>query len=103
MEYTYKVIQMQTDDSKASGFVCRAFVELTASNEADSVSYTLKSRFEFDEEQSMIAFSELTESQVIDWVLAENGDKNVNMIKNNLKDLLDAKANQVKSVDLPWS
>ena len=105
MDYTYRVIQMQTDDNKAEGFVCRVFIEMTASNGSDSISYILKSRFDFDENQELTAFSELTENQVIDWVLINNGDKNINKIKDNLKKQLESlnNTNQITTVDLPWS
>jgi len=106
MEYTYKVIQMQTDDSKAEGFVCRAFIEMTATSEAGtSIAYEFDEKFKFIDEEQMTPFLELTESQVVQWALLQKGEQWLSRLKSNLEKLLIAKENisEIKSVELPWN
>ena len=106
MEYTYKVIEMQTDDSKASGFVCRAFIEMTATSESGaSIAYEFDEKFKFVSEEQMTPFLQLTEAQVVQWALLQKGEQWLSRLKSNLEKLLIAKdsVSEIKSVDLPWS
>ena len=97
---------MQTDDSKAEGFVCRAFIEMTVTSESGtSIDYEFDEKFNFVSEEQMTPFLQLTEAQVVQWALLQKGEQWLSRLKSNLEKLLIAKENisQVKSVDLPWS
>lgn len=109
MEYTYKITDMHTDDSKFEGFVCNVTMDMTATAEingvSEKVSLRVDSKFIFDENQQYVDFASLNEDQVINWVLEQKGEYFINRNKTLLENDLLTKANinPIKSVELPWS
>ena len=103
--YTWNIVQLERKIS--DGAVYTAHWTVTATREvADSDDLTVGSygsiSFGEPDPNNFTPYADLTENQVINWVLASLGSKQVEKICNGLTAQLDAKQNPVDASGIPW-
>lgn len=104
MEITYNILSISTDETKASGFVYDAHVEVIASNvDGVEVKTTISAQFNYEEGMSLIPYADLTKEQVLTWVKNSIGSNRINKIEAYLESQMTARLNATEKRDLPWN
>ena len=109
--YTWKIKSLQTvDEVNETDFVTTILYRVYCTEEVDGKEYKASAVssivIEPKEEEGFVAYSELTEEQVVGWVKESLGTEGVESIEKSLASQVDNKSNPpvvpvVKS--LPWS
>ena len=107
MTYSYNVISLATDDSKADGFVFGVVIELVGKTTVDGVDYEastmLSENYTYDDAQTLIPYADLTQDQVIGWVETSMGSDRIAKFKKSIEKKLQNKLNTIENKPLPWS
>ena len=107
MTYSYNVINLATDDSKADGFVFGVVIELVGKTIVDGVDYEastmLSENYIYDETQTLTPYADLTQEQVIGWVETSMGADRIAKFKKAVEKKLDLKLNTTEPKQLPWT
>jgi hypothetical protein len=108
--YTWKIKSLQAiDEVNEKDFVTSIFYEVDCTEEVDGKEYKASAVSSIvikpKEEEGFVAYSELTEEQVIGWVKESLGKEGVDSIEKSLASQVDKKINPpvVPTVKpLPW-
>ena len=80
---------------------------MIASTTVDGAEYdataSMELSFEYDEAQTLTPYSDLTEEQVVGWVIDGLGTEEVDKLKATAKGKIETKVNSIKPNQLPWS
>jgi hypothetical protein len=95
---TWKVVNLERET--ADGFVFTAHYTVDAKNSIYSAG--AYGSVGFERPDRLIAFSDLTEKVVIDWIKAALGEEKVNDVEAALTTSLDEQAAPTKAAGLPW-
>ena len=107
MTYSYNVISLATDDSKADGFVFGVVIELVGKTTVDGVDYEastmLSENYTYDEAQTLIPYADLSKDQVIVWVETSMGADRITKFKKAVEKKMQNKLNTIQNKTLPWN
>jgi hypothetical protein len=101
---SWSIQNLRTLDHVSKGFVTHVVYSIAATDDFAEAEYHGQIEFETPSE-SFIPFQDLTEAQVIQWVLESLGQEEVERIINLLKTQIDRQLNppvEPKAVPLPW-
>lgn len=108
--YTWKIKSLQTvDEVNETDFVTTILYRVNCTEEVDGKEYKSSSLgsivIEPKEEEGFVAYSDLTEEQVVGWVKSSLGTEGVESIEKSLASQVDNKINPPVvpvTKDLPW-
>jgi hypothetical protein len=107
MTYKYQTVSLSTEDTQVSGFVNKATIVIIASTTVNGVDYdataSMTLDFEYDETKTLTPYSDLTEEQVVGWVIDGLGTEEVDKLKATAKGKIETKINSIKTKELPWN
>lgn len=101
---TWSIDNLKTLDHVSPGFVTYVNYSVLATEDFAEARHHGQVEFEAPSGE-LIPFQDLTEMQVIQWVLGALGEEELQTINNRLRNQLDAQLNPPvapKSVSLPW-
>ncbi len=109
--YTWKIKSLYSEDiDTENDFVVTSICEVVCTEDVDGAEYKASSLtsvvFVPKEEKDFVAYSDLTEEQVVGWVKESLGKEGVDSIEKSLASQVDKKINPpvVPTVKpLPWS
>jgi hypothetical protein len=102
--FTWSIKHLLSLDSTQQGFVCRVFAEVTGTRDGVSVTYPADVSFK-EPSETFIPYDQLTEQQVIDWVIAGLDPVTYETLVNAIDQAIDSQLNPPVTpqlTPLPW-
>ena len=86
---------------KSNGFIRQVIWE--CSSIQDGITGRIIDAMGFEGDEPKIPFDEVTESNIVDWVKETLGEKEVQRIEANVKQIIADNKNNERSVGAPWA
>jgi hypothetical protein len=97
-EYVWKISQLEREI--LDGFVYTAHYLIDA--KSDSYTAGAYGSISFERPENLIPYSDLSETEVLNWVLQALGEEKVTSVLEALQAQLDEQRNPTKATGLPW-